>query len=176
MKQKKEKHPKADVKKVPAGPGLKVGQFVDLMRRLDTQKGNLTDDQARFVQSALQRFEHESTGTVKTKLSVPKPKKKKAQPRLAASMMSEIVRDPTAPASDFIDRLVKAADENAVLAAVQNLSDAEAEQLAHEQGFRAAGPQIAREKLAETIMHLRQIERIAGAGRRAPDTGESVPK
>jgi hypothetical protein len=45
------------------------------------------------------------------------------------------------------------------------LSDSDAERLAREQGLRAQSPDIARQKLIETIVTLREIERIAGAGK-----------
>lgn len=147
------------------GPGLNVTQFVDLMRRLDSQKGSLSNEQVRFVQGALQRFEPETTGVVKTKLALPKPKKPKGQPLPSAG--TTIGTHPTPATSEFIDRMVRLENEADVLTAIQHLSDADVERLTREQGFRASGPVVAREKLAETIFHLRQIERIAGAGTNA---------
>lgn len=157
-----ENKPPAPPKKKPApGPGLNVEQFVGLMRRLDSQKDSLSNEQVRFIQAALHRYENEPKGTVKTKLATPKPKKKSQPVGATASVMPTQV---DAKADEFVERLIKMETEGDVLKALENLSDLDAERLARDQGFRASGPQVAREKLAETIMHLRQIERIAGAG------------
>jgi len=162
-KRKKAKVPEA---KNPApGPRLSVAQFVDLMRRLDSQKDMLSNEQVRFVQGALQRFEPEKAGVVKTRLALPKPKKPKGQPLPSAG--TTIGMEPTPATSEFIDRMVRLENEADVLTTIQQLTDADVERLTREQGFRASGPQVAREKLAETIIHLRQIERIAGAGTNA---------
>lgn len=126
------------------------------------QKQSLSNEQVRFVQGALQRFESEPTGVVKTKLALPKPKAFKNQP--LQSTGTTIGREPTPGTIEFIDRMVRLENEDDVLTAIQQISDADVERLTREQGFRASGPVVAREKLADTVRHLRQIERIAGAG------------
>ncbi len=156
-------------KPAPPGPGLQVSAFVDLMKRLQAHKEQFTDEQVRFVQNAIQRFEHETEGQVKTKHTLPKPKKPK-QSKATASFTGS--RPPTLATKGFIERLVKLASEQEALAEIRHLSDADAERIAREQGLRAPSPDIARQKLAETIATLRDIERIAGAGKRtapAPD-------
>ncbi len=151
----------------PPGPGLRVAAFVDLMKRLHAHKEQLTDEQVRFVQNAIQRFEAEAEGMVKTKHALPKPKKPK-QGRPASPLIES--RPPTLAGKGFIERLVKLTDEQEALAEIQHLSDANAERLAREQGLRAPSPDIARQKLAETVVTLREIERIAGAGKRPAAT------
>lgn len=147
------------------GPRLSVAQFVDLMRRLDRQKESLSNEQVRFVQGALQRFEQEAMGVVKTKLALPGAKKPKSQHLPTAG--TTIATEATPGTNEFIERMVRLENEVDVLNAIQHLSDADVERLTREQGFRASSPQVAREKLSETILHLRQIERIAGAGANA---------
>jgi len=132
------------------------------MRRLTSIKDELSNEQVQFVQNAIQRFEGETDGQVKTKHALPKPKKVKK--RTQSSMPLE-----PRPASDatrgFLDRMVKIKNEEEVLDEVQRLSDADAERIAREQGLRATSPEIARAKIADTIATLRDIERIAGAGK-----------
>jgi hypothetical protein len=61
--------------------------------------------------------------------------------------------------------LVRLASEDEALLEIQHLTAADAERLAREQGLRAYSPDMARQKLAETVVTLREIERIAGAGK-----------
>jgi hypothetical protein len=153
--------PKPKKKKSPPGPGLKVSAFIDLMRRLAAIKEQLSNEQVQFVQNAMQRFENETEGQVKTKHALPKPKKAK-KPNLPSMAVEP------RPASDatrgFLDRMVKLASEDEMLDEVRRLSDPDAERIAREQGLRATSPEVARAKIAETIVTLRDIERIAGAG------------
>jgi hypothetical protein len=51
----------------PPGPGLKVAAFVDLMRKMERMRADLSGDQVRFVQLCVQRFEPDQQGVVKTK-------------------------------------------------------------------------------------------------------------
>jgi len=143
------------------GPSLKVSAFVELMKRLLPQKDQLTNEQVRFVQTSIQRFEHEVEGVVKTKHHLPEPKKNKKH---GASPITASAHLPTSKSKEFLEQLVKLPNENDALVSLQRLSDAEAERLAQEQGLRANSPDIARAKLVETVVTLRDIERIAGAG------------
>jgi hypothetical protein len=152
-------------KATPPGPAIKVAAFVSLMKRLESVKEHLTNEQVRFIQNVIQRFEHETDGMVKTKHILPKQKK----PKRGVLQTSNIEpRPPSLAAKGFIERLVRLASEDEALLQIQNLSPADAECLAREQGLRAASPDIARQKLAETVVTLREIERIAGAGKHQP--------
>jgi hypothetical protein len=157
--------PKTKQKATPPGPAIKVAAFVALMKRLEADKEHLTNEQVRFIQNAVQRFEHETDGMVKTKHILPKPKKIK---RAGIHLTNVEPRPPSQATKGFIDRLVRLASEDEALMQIQHLSPADAERLAREQGLRAASPDIARQKLAETIVTLREIERIAGAGKPQP--------
>lgn len=152
-------------KAVPPGPTIKVVAFVALMKRLEADKEHLTDEQVRFIQNAVQRFEHETDGMVKTKHALPKPKKPKAgrSGKLRIHVMD--IRQPTPVSKGFLERLVHLPSEEEALLEIQHLSAKDAERLASEQGLRASSPEIARQKLAETVVTLREIERIAGAGK-----------
>lgn len=158
--------------KSPPGPGLKIPAFVDLMKRLEADKAHLTDEQVRFIQDAIHRFEHETEGQVKTKHVLKKPKKAKPVRALAATMET---RPPSSATKGFIERLVKLPSEEEALSEIQNLSPNDAERLAREQGLRAPSPEVARAKLAETVTTLREIERIAGAGKSALPISEREP-
>ena len=152
-------------KATPPGPAIKVAAFVALMRRLEADKENLTNEQVRFIQNAVQRFEHETDGMVKTKHILPKPKKIK---RGGMNPTNLEPRPPSQATKGFIDRLVRLASEDEAMLEIQHLSAADAERLAREQGLRAYSPDIARQKLSETVVTLREIERIAGAGKPQP--------
>ncbi len=154
--------PKAKKKATPPGPAIKVSAFVGLMKRLEADKEHLTNDQVRFIQNAIQRFEHETDGMVKTKHVLPKPKKPKRGGMHSTNLEP---RPPSQATKGFIDRLVRLANEDDVMLEIQHLSAADAERLAREQGLRAYSPDMARQKLAETVITLREIERIAGAGK-----------
>jgi hypothetical protein len=165
--------PKPHKKKTPPGSGLKVGAFMDLMARLAVIKEQLSNEQVRFIQNAIQRFEHETEGFVKTKHALPKPKKQK---KTTQPSMPVEPRPPSNAAHGFLERMVKMPSEDEVVAAVRHLSGAEADRLAREQGLRANSPDVAREKLIEMIMTLRDIERIAGAGKPpVPDIKPETP-
>jgi len=126
----------------------------------------------RFVQNAIQRFEHETEGQVKTKHTVPKPN----QPKRTGSPPTSIEsRPPSHAAKGFIDRLVRLAIEAEALSEIEGLSPADAERIAREQGLRATSPDIARQKLAETVVTLREIERIAGSGKPATPSSDREP-
>lgn len=154
--------PKVKKKSVPPGPAIRVAAFVALMKRLEADKEQLTNEQVRFIQNAVQRFEHETEGMVKTKHILPKPKKLK---RGGIHPTSLEPRPPSQATKGFIDRLVRLASEEEVMLEIQHLSASDAERLAREQGLRAYSPDMARQKLAETVITLREIERIAGAGK-----------
>ena len=111
------------------------------MRRLDLQKDSLSNEQVRFVQAALHRYENEQIGTVKTKLATPKSKKK-SQP--VGTTVSAMPTQLEAKTDEFVERLIKMENEEHVLKALENLSDRDAERLARDQGFRASGPHVAR--------------------------------
>lgn len=164
--------PKPKKKSAPPGPGLKVSAFVDLMKRLHTRKEHLTDEQVRFIQNAIQRFEHETEGQVKTKHALPKPKKPK---RSGLPPTNIDPRPPSKATRGLIERLVRLASEDEALSEIHHLSSADAERLAREQGLRAPSPEIARQKLAETVVTLREIERIAGAGKPVPPSPSREP-
>jgi hypothetical protein len=157
--------PKPKKMATPPGPALKVAAFVALMKRLESDKEHLTNEQVRFIQNAIQRFEHEPDGLVKTKHVLPKPKKPK---RAGLNPTNIEPRPPSRATKGFIERLVRLANEDEAMMEIQHLSPADAERLAREQGLRAASPEIARQKLAETVVTLREIERIAGAGKPQP--------
>ncbi len=154
--------PKPQKKAAPPGPAIKVAAFVALMKRLEADKEHLTNEQVRFIQNAVQRFEQETDGMVKTKHVLPKPKKSK---RGGMPPTNVEPRPPSQATKGFIDRLVQLASEVEAMLEIQHLSDSDAERLAREQGLRAQSPDIARQKLIETIVTLREIERIAGAGK-----------
>ena len=151
-------------KKTPPGPGLKVGAFIDLMRRLAAMKEQLSNEQVQFVQNAIQRFDIESEGQVRTKHALPKPKKPKKTYPPNMVFESRYTSDAT---RGFLERMVKLASEAEVLNEVQWLSPADAQRIALEQGLRATSPEMAREKITDIIVTLRDIERIAGAGKPA---------
>ena len=157
--------PKPKKKAAPPGPAIRVSAFVALMKRLEADKEHLTNEQVRFIQNAVQRFEHETDGMVKTKHILPKPKK----PKRGGMPPTNLETRPQSQATKgFIDRLVRLASEDEVMLEIQHLSPADAERLAREQGLRAYSPDMARQKLAETVITLREIERIAGAGKPQP--------
>jgi hypothetical protein len=155
----------AKQKATPPGPAIKVGAFVALMKRLEVNKEILSNEEVRFIQNAIQRFEHETDGLVKTKHVLPKPKKPKNRGSHSTNLEA---RPPSLATKDFIERLVRLASEEEAMMEIQHLSNADAERLAREQGLRAQSPDIARQKLAETVVTLREIERIAGAGKPQP--------
>jgi hypothetical protein len=150
---------------LPPGPRLNVAAFVDLMRKVETASASLTNDQVRFVQLCIQRFEHDQQGIVKTKLAMPKPKKEKVPRRAPTTNPAPLPRQ-DASSDAFLDRLTHAATEDEVILAVEGLSDARAEQLAASQGLRSTSPGQARQKLLETIITLRQMSRIQNAGKK----------
>jgi hypothetical protein len=150
---------------LPPGPRLNVTAFVDLMRKVETASASLTNDQVRFVQLCIQRFEHDQQGIVKTKLAMPKPKKEKARRRAPTTSLATLPRQ-DASSDAFLDRLTHAATEDEVIRAVEGLSDARAEQLAASQGLRNTSADQARQKLLETVMTLRQMSRIQNAGKK----------
>jgi fatty acid-binding protein DegV len=152
-------------KAAPSGPAIKVEAFVALMKRLEADKEHLTNEQVRFIQNAVQRFEHETDGMVKTKHVLPKPKKPKHGGLHRTNIHVMDGHMPSQATKGFIERLVRLASEDEAMLEIQHLSAAEAERLAREQGLRAYSPDIARQKLAETVVTLREIERIAGAGK-----------
>jgi hypothetical protein len=132
------------------------------MKRLEADKEHLTNEQVRFIQNAVQRFEHETDGMVKTKHILPKPKKSKQSGMQPTSLEP---RPPSRTTKGFIERLVRLGSEDEAMLEIQHLSAADADRLAREQGLRASSPEVARQKLAETVATLREIERIAGAGK-----------
>jgi hypothetical protein len=150
---------------LPPGPRLNVTAFVDLMRKVETASASLTNDQVRFVQLCIQRFEHDQQGIVKMKFAMPKPKREKARRRAPTTSLAPLPRQDAA-SDAFLDRLTHAATEDEVILAVQDLSDARAEQLAASQGLRNTSPEQARQKLLETIITLRQMSRIQNAGKK----------
>jgi len=165
-------NPKPKKKATLPGPAIQVAGFVSLMKRLEGDKEHLTNEQVRFIQNAIQRFEHETGGVVKTKHILPKPKKAKR----AGSPPNNIEsRPPSHATRGFIDRLVRLASEDEALSEIQHLSPADAERLAREQGLRAPTPGVARQKLAETVVTLRDIERIAGGGKTVPPSPGHEP-
>lgn len=150
--------------KTPAAPALKVGPFVELMKLLDAQKDRLTNDQVRFVQSTIHRYENETAGVVKTKLAMPKPKKPKEPKRTEPPIPVEL-QPGSEEAHEFFDKLARMDNEDDAIRALTGLPDPEVERLARVQGLKFTTPQEARAKLAETLSTQRQIERIAGGGR-----------
>lgn len=138
-----------------------MSAFVELMQYMVQYKDQLSNEQAQFVQNAIQRFENEREGQVKTKLTLSQPKKSK---RLAPQGVTAEPRDASDASHGFIERMISVTSQDAILDEVQQLSSADAERIARDQGLRASSPNMARVKIAETIMTLRDIERIAGAG------------
>lgn len=150
--------------KLPSGPGLSVTAFVGLMRKLEPLSSALTDDQVRFVQLCLQRYQHEPQGVVKTKIAFPKPKRTKAAKPPVPSLPTKVPA-PDAHSDAFLERLTHAPTEEDVMRGIEALTDARAEMLASSQGLRSNSPDQARQKLLETVLTLRQMSRIQNAGK-----------
>ena len=146
----------------PPPPSIKVSAFVDLMRRLESFSANLSNEQVRFVQMSIHRFENDQLGIVKTKLVIPKPKKEKS--RNSRSTVSEML--PADINSDaFLERLTHAKTEDEVYRAIEALPDDTAMKYAASQGLRSSSPVQARTKLMDNIITLRQMSRIQNAGK-----------
>ena len=149
---------------IPSGPGLKVAAFVDLMKRLEAAITTLSDEQARFIRLSIQRFEHEQQGTVRTKLTLPKPKQPKSERSLRPTL-THTASHSDAQSDALLDRLTHAATEDEVITAIEQLSDERAERLAAAQGLRSTSPAQARQNLLDTVITLRQMSRIQNAGK-----------
>jgi hypothetical protein len=150
--------------KQPSGPGLNVAAFVALMRKLEPMSSALTDEQVRFVQLCIQRYQHDQQGTVKTKLAHPKPKKPKAdKPRPLSPNAG--APPPDLHGDALLERLTHAASEDDVIHEIEAMPDAAAEKWAASQGLRSSTPAEARQKLLETVITLRQMSRIQHAGK-----------
>lgn len=150
--------------KQPSGPGLNVTAFVALMRKLEPMSSELTDEQVRFVQLCIQRYQHDQQGTVKTKLAAPKPKKPNAhKPRPLSPNAG--TPPPDLHSDALLERLTHAASEDDVIHEIEAMSDAAAEKWASSQGLRSGSPAEARQKLLETVITLRQMSRIQHAGK-----------
>ncbi len=146
----------------PPGPSIKVASFVDLMQKLEQLSASLSNEQVRFVQMCVHRFEHDKQGIVKTKLAIPKPKKEKHH-------HSHIVITETpnldANTEAFLDRLTNAKTEDEVVTSIEALPDNTALRFAASQGLRSTSPGQARTKLLEIVITLRQMSRIQNAGK-----------
>ena len=148
----------------PSGPGLNVTAFVALMRKLEPLASSLTDDQVRFVQLCIQRYQHDQRGTVKTKLANPKPKKSKTdKPRPLRPHVDTPLPDLHSDA--FLERLTHTATEDDVIRQIEAMPDDAAEKWATSQGLRSGSPTEARQKLLEVVITLRQMSRIQHAGK-----------
>jgi hypothetical protein len=134
------------------------------MRKLEPMSSALTDEQVRFVQLCIQRYQHDQQGVVKTKLGIPKPKKPKAdRPRPLSPSTGTLPTDLHSDA--LLDRLTHAASEDEVINEIEAMADAAAEKWAASQGLRSSSPDEARQKLLETVITLRQMSRIQHAGK-----------
>jgi hypothetical protein len=150
--------------KQPSEPGLNVTAFVALMRKLEPMPLALTDEQVRFVQLCIQRYQHDQQGTVKTKLVALKPMKSKAdRPRPLSPNRGTLATDLHSDA--LLERLTHAASEDDVIREIEAMSDAAAEKWAASQDLRSGSPAEARQKLLETVITLRQMSRIQHAGK-----------
>jgi hypothetical protein len=124
-------------KSIPAGPGLSVTAFVDLMRRLEVTSPSLSGEQVRFIQLCLQRFESESLGIVKTSLSFRRTKKDQ-QRRVPQLSVAHLQVQPTdAKGDEFLNQLTRVATEELIAKAIDALSGEQAQKLATAQGLRS---------------------------------------
>jgi hypothetical protein len=86
----------------------------------------MTDEQVRFAQLCIQRYQHDQQGTVKTKLAHPKPKKPKAdKPRPLSPNTG--APPPDLHSDALLERLTHAASEDDVIHEIEAMSDAAAE-------------------------------------------------
>jgi len=145
----------------PPGPSIKVASFVDLMHKLEHLSAGLSNEQVRFVQMCVHRFEHDKQGIVKTKLAIPKPKKEKRHSHSAITETPHLDANTEA----FLDRLTNAKTEDEVVTSIEALPDNTALRFAASQGLRSTSPGQARTKLLEIVITLRQMSRIQNAGK-----------
>lgn len=146
-----------------SGPDLDVTAFVGLMRKLEPMFSDLSNDQVRFVQLCLQRYQHEHEGVVKTKLGPPKLTKCKINRPKPSNAIA--VPLPHLHGDAFLERLTYSASEEDVVREIEAISDSAAEALATSLELRSATPLEARQKLLETVLTLRQMSRIQHAGK-----------
>ncbi|HEV2437006.1 MAG TPA: hypothetical protein VG077_13500 [Verrucomicrobiae bacterium] len=146
------------------GPTLSVTAFVDLMRKIEPASSTLSNDQVRFVQLCVQRYQHDQQGIIKTKLAVPTPKKSNAHGQRPTSSKAGLSQADL-QADAFLERLTNAATEDDVMHTIETISDADAERMVASQGLRCNSPAEARQKLLETALTLRQMSRIQHAGK-----------